>query len=110
MTAHHSAGPHASLVPPQLVLLLRYPPSPPSPRLSAGPGLGRRGAVDAGGWRPCSRSAHGDGEPLQSQPAEAGRWPEQRSITTARAADQDRRPGTAYPPRPACPARRTPGR
>jgi len=31
--AHDTAGAHASLVPPQLVLLLRFPPSPPSPRL-----------------------------------------------------------------------------
>ncbi len=110
MIAHDSAGPHASLVPPQLVLLLWYPPGPPSPRLSAGPGLGRRGAADAGGWRPCSRSAHGDGEPLQAQPAEAGRSPAQRSGTTARAADQAGRPGTSYPPRPARPASRAPGR
>src|SRR6266446_5365884 len=29
-------------------------PGPPSPRLSAGPGIGRRGAAGAGGWRPCS--------------------------------------------------------
>jgi hypothetical protein len=91
MTAHHSAGPHASFVPPRLVLLLRYPPGPPSPRLSAGPGLGRRGAAGAGGWRPCSRSAHGDGEPLQAQPTEAGRSPTQRSGTTASAAGQDGR-------------------
>lgn len=110
MTAHDSAGPHASFVPPLPVLPLRYPPGPPSPRPGAGPGLGRRGAVGAGGWRPCSRSAHGDGEPLQARPAEAGRSPAQRSCTTARAADQDGRPGTAYPPRPARPARRTPGR
>ncbi len=95
MTAHDSAGPHASFVPPRPVLLLRYPPGPPSPRLSAGPGLGRRGAADAGGWRPCSRSAHRDGEPLQARPAEAGRSPEQRSITTARAADQAGRPGSS---------------
>jgi hypothetical protein len=110
MIAHDSAGPHASLIPSLPVLLPRYPPGLPSPRLSAGPGLGRRGAVDAGGWRPCSRGAHGDGEPLQAQPAEAGRPPAQRSGTTARAAHQDRRPGTSYPPRPARPARRTPGR
>jgi hypothetical protein len=110
MTAHHSAGPHGSLLPPQLVLLLRFPPGPPSPRLGAGPGLGRRGAADAGGWRPCSRSAHRDGEPLQARPAEAGRAPAQRSVTTARAAGQDGRPGTSYPPRPARPARRTLGR
>jgi hypothetical protein len=110
MIAHDSAGPHASLVPPQLVLLLRYPPGPPSPRLSAGPGLGRRGAAGAGGWRPCSGSEHGDGEPLQARPADAGRAPAQRSGITARAADQDGRPGTSYPPRPARPARRTPGR
>jgi translation initiation factor IF-2 len=109
MTAHDSAGPHASLVPPQLVLLLRYPPGPPSPRPSAGPGLGRRGAAGAGGRRPCSRS-DGDGEPLQARPPEAGRSPAQRSSTTARAADQHGRPGTSYPPRPARPARRTPGR
>ena len=37
MTAHNSAGPHASLAPPRPVLLLRYPPGPPSPRLSGGP-------------------------------------------------------------------------
>jgi hypothetical protein len=110
MIAHDSAGLHASLVPPLPVLLLRYLPGPLSPRLSAGPGLGRRGAADAGGWRPCSRSAHGDGEPLQAQPGEAGRSPAQRPGTTARAAHQDRRPGTSYPPRPARPARRTPGR
>src|SRR6266851_402090 len=64
MIAHDSAGPHPWLVPPQLVLFLRYLPGPPSPRPSAGPGLGRRGAAGAGGRRPCSRSAHGDGEPL----------------------------------------------
>lgn len=91
MTAHHSAGPRASLAPPRPVLLLRYPPGPPSPRLSGGPGLGRRGAAGAGGWRPCSRSAHGDGEPLQAQPTEAGRSPTQRSGTTASAAGQDGR-------------------
>jgi len=45
MTAHDSAGPHASLMPPLPVLLPRFPPGPPSPRLSAGPGLGRRGAI-----------------------------------------------------------------
>ena len=110
MIAHHSAGPDASFVPPRPVLLLRYPPGPPSPRLGAGPGLGRRGAAGAGGWRPCSRGAHRDGEPLQAQPAEAGRPPAQRSGTTARAAGQDGRPGMACPPRPARPARRTPGR
>jgi hypothetical protein len=110
MIAHDSAGPHASLVPPLPVFLPRCPPGPPSPRLGAGPGLGRRGAADAGGWRPCSRSARGDGEPLQAQPAEAGRSSAQRSGTTARSADQAGRPGTSYPPRPARPARRTPGR
>jgi hypothetical protein len=48
MTAHDSAGPHASLMPPLPVLLPRFPPGPPSPRLSAGPGLGRRGAIEDG--------------------------------------------------------------
>jgi hypothetical protein len=110
MAAHDSAGPHASLVPPLPVFPLRCPPGPPWPRLGAGPGLGRRGAADAGGWRPCPRSAHGDGEPLQARPAEAGRSPAQRSGTAARAAGQDRRPGTSYPPRPARPASRAPGR
>jgi hypothetical protein len=57
MIAHDSAGPHASLIPPLLVFLPRFAPSPPSARLSAGPGLGRRGAIDDGGWWPYSRNA-----------------------------------------------------
>jgi hypothetical protein len=57
MIGHDSPGPHASLIPALLVLLPRFPPSPPSPRLSAGPRLGRRGAIDDGGWRSCSRNA-----------------------------------------------------
>jgi hypothetical protein len=49
MTAHDSARPRASLIPPLLVLLPRFPPSP---LLSAGPGLGRRGApADGDGGR-----------------------------------------------------------
>lgn len=46
MIAHDTAGAHASLVPPQLVLFLRFPPSPPSPRLGMAPRSGLRGAVD----------------------------------------------------------------
>lgn len=57
MIAQDSPGPHAPLIPALLVLLPRFPPSPPSPRLSAGPGLGRRGATDGGGWRSYSRNA-----------------------------------------------------
>ena len=40
------------------------PAGPLSPRLSAGPGLGRRGAAGDGGRRSCSRSAHRGGEPV----------------------------------------------
>ena len=57
MIAHDSAGPHASLIPALLVLLPRCPPGRPSPRLSAGPRLGRGGAIDDGGWRSCPRNA-----------------------------------------------------
>ena len=49
MTAHDSARPRASLIPPLLVLLPRFPPSP---LLSAGPGPGRHGApADGDGGR-----------------------------------------------------------
>jgi hypothetical protein len=57
MIAPDSARPHASLIPALLVLLPRFPPSLPSPRLSAGPEPGRRGAIDDGGWRSCWRNA-----------------------------------------------------
>jgi len=76
MTAHDSAGPHASLMPPLPVLLPRFPPGPPSPRLSAGPGLGRRGAIEDGGWRPCSRNAPA------ALPGPLQRWPPPGSMCT----------------------------
>ncbi len=41
MIAHDRPGPPASLLPAQLALLPRFPPNPPPPRLSAGPGFGR---------------------------------------------------------------------
>ncbi len=37
MIAHDTAGAPASLLPPPLVLFLRFPPSPPSPRLGMAP-------------------------------------------------------------------------
>ena len=57
MIAHDSAGaariPHTGSagVPSPM------PAGPPSPRLGAGPGLGRGGAIDDGGWRSCLRNA-----------------------------------------------------
>jgi hypothetical protein len=57
MIAHDSAGAHVSLIPALLVFLPRCPPGRPSPRLSAGPRLGRGGAIDDGGWRSCPRNA-----------------------------------------------------
>jgi hypothetical protein len=56
MIAHHRPGPPAPLIPALLALPPRLPPGPP-PRLSAGPGLGRRGAIDDRGWRSNPRNA-----------------------------------------------------